>query len=325
MANIRDVAKAAGVGIGTVSRALNNSGYVEAGKKENIKRIAKELNYKSGKLTRSFVQKKSGLVGVVLPDVSFPFYGAFLKYAELELSNFGYKTLICNTLGVQKRVSDTLDLIETGSLDGIIINTDVTREEIERMKSMPVVSFERILAKEIPMVASDHIKGGQIAAKLLKENGCKNVMILGVRFATKVHAVNRIKECRRILEQSGIQVTVVEFNGAFLSYPFIEEMTSRYLDMYSEIDGIFTEDIEAYCCLQQAKKRGIYVPRDLKIVGYDGNEMTRMINPPVTTIAQNVPLLARTCVEVLMKRIIGEEADTHYYVPVKLQQGGTTV
>ena len=325
MANIRDVARAAGVGIGTVSRALNDSGYVEAGKKEKIRRIAKELNYRPSELSRSFVQKKSGLVGIVLPDVAFPFYGAFLKYAELELNHIGYKTLVCNTLGVQKRVSDTLDLIEAGSLDGMIINTDVTREEIERMKGMPVVSFERVLAKEIPMVASDHMKGGQIAAKLLKENGCKNVMILGARFATKVHAENRIKECRRILEQSGIQVTAVEINGAFLSYPFIEEMISQYLDMYSRIDGIFTEDVEAYCCLMQAKKRGIYVPRDLKIVGYDGNEMTRMIDPQVTTIAQDVPLLARTCVEVLAKKIAKEKVDAHYYIPVKLVQGGTTV
>ena len=126
MANIRDVARAAGVGIGTVSRALNDSGYVEAVKKEKIRRIAKELNYRPSELSRSFVQKKSGLVGIVLPDVAFPFYGAFLKYAELELNHIGYKTLVCNTLGVQKRVSDTLDLIEAGSLDGMIINTDVT-------------------------------------------------------------------------------------------------------------------------------------------------------------------------------------------------------
>ena len=120
-------------------------------------------------------------------------------------------------------------------------------------------------------------------------------------------------------------IDYVEINGAFLSYPFIEEMISQYLDMYSRIDGIFTEDVEAYCCLMQAKKRGIYVPRDLKIVGYDGNEMTRMIDPQVTTIAQDVPLLARTCVEVLAKKIAKEKVDAHYYIPVKLLQGGTTV
>ena len=75
----------------------------------------------------------------------------------------------------------------------------------------------------------------------------------------------------------------------------------------------------------QAKKRGIYVPRDLKIVGYDGNEMTRMIDPQVTTIAQDVPLLARTCGEVLAKKIAKEKVYAHYYIPVKLLQGGTTV
>ena len=87
---------------------------------------------------------------------------------------------------------------------------------------------------------------------------------------------------------------------------------------------IFTEDVEAYFCLVQAKKRGISIPRDLKIVGYDGNEITRLVSPQVTTIAQNTKKLAETCVDVLNKRISGLDTEDRYFVPVKIRMGGTT-
>lgn len=323
MANIKDVAKAAGVGIGTVSRALNDSGYVEAGKKEKIIQIAKELGYKPNAIARSFVKNRSNIVGVVLPDVSFPFYGAFLKYAEIELSNMGYHTLVFNTIGVRERVTQAVELLETNVLDGLIINADVTHEDMIRMGRLPVVSFERMLGKEIPMVASDHVKGGKIAAKLFLDNGCKNVMILSARMATHAYAEKRIEECKRILEAKRVNVISAELNASLLSFQLVEEMVSQYLDIYNRADGIFTDDVCAYSCVKQAGKRGLQIPRDMKIVGYDGNDITRMISPQITTIAQDILLLARTSVEVLLDRIEGKSVNENYFVPVRLQRGGT--
>lgn len=324
MATIRDVAKSAGVGIGTVSRALSGNGYVDAEKKARIKQIAEELNYKPNYMARRMTKKKSGIVGVVLTDVATPFLGTFLRYTEMELGAIGYRTIIINTLGVQGRVSEALDLVDSGVLDGIIINADVTEEEISRLKKMPAVSLECQLGDEIPMVASDHIHGGEIAARTLWDNGCKNVLILGIKSVTPVYAACRLEVCKNILLEKGARVTVAESVGENFSYHFVEEMISKYLDIYNQIDGIFTEDVEAYCCVAQAAKRGIRVPRDLKIVGYDGNEITRMISPQVTTIRQNLPMLARISVDVLEKRIEGEETESRYLVPVQLEKGGTT-
>ncbi|MCM1124004.1 MAG: substrate-binding domain-containing protein [Eubacterium sp.] len=96
------------------------------------------------------------------------------------------------------------------------------------------------------------------------------------------------------------------------------------MNEHTDMDGIFTEDMEAYFCLVQAKKRGMQVPRDFKIVGYDGNTMSRFISPQVTTIAQNTKKLAETCVDVLSMRIEGKETEELYLVPVSLRKGGTT-
>ena len=75
-----------------------------------------------------------------------------------------------------------------------------------------------------------------------------------------------------IIEKKGVKVTIVEHEGGSEEFHVMEEKINEYLNTHSEVDGIFTEDVEAYFCLVQAKKRGISIPRDLKIVGYDGNE-----------------------------------------------------
>ena len=325
MASIREVAKKAGVGISTVSRALNNTGYVEESKKEMIKKVAAEMGYQPEKKRKIKVQQEdSRLIGVILPDLSFPFYGTFLKFVEIELYNLGYRTMVCNVIGIRDRVAKMIDLAESGFLDGLIINADVTNEEVKRMRKLPVVSFERMLGNGIPVVASDHEKGGQTAAKVLWSSGCKNVLIFGFKYETRTHAEVRMEECRKTLESLGVHATVVQIAAVMLSYSYTEEIISQYLDIYTAIDGVFASDVEAYCFLVQAKKRGISIPRGLKIVGYDGNELTRMISPKITTIAQDAPGLARTCVQVLTKKIKKEDTLDQYFIPIKYLEGETT-
>ncbi|MDD3138799.1 MAG: substrate-binding domain-containing protein [Lachnospiraceae bacterium] len=326
MATIKDVAKAAGVGTGTVSRALSGKGYVDSEKKKQIIKIAEQLKYDPSALLKRKNNKKvkSGFIGVVLPNSSQPFFGSFLWHVEKALEMHDYRTVIINVGKSSRKISEAIDLVDHHMLDGLIINADVDKSDIERLRCIPAVSFECEMGEGIPLVASDHIKGGELAAKLLFRCGCKNVAILSIKATTPVYARHRITECQRLLKKKGVEVTLVEHEGASEVIHDMEEMINAYLNTHEEVDGIFTEDVEAYFCLVQAKKRGISVPRDLKIVGYDGNEITRLISPQVTTIAQNTKKLAETCVDVLNKRINGVDTEDRYLVPVKIRMGGTT-
>ena len=326
MVTIKDVAKAAGVGTGTVSRALSGNGYVDSEKKKRIIKIAEQLKYDPSVLLKRKSNKKvkSGLIGVVLPNSSQPFFGSFLWHVEKALEMHDYRTVIINVNGSRKKVSDAIELVDKHMLDGLIINADVNKSDIEKLQCIPTVSFECEMGEGIPLVASDHIKGGQLVAKLLFRCGCKNVAILSIKATTPVYARHRISECQKLLKRKGVEVTLVEQEGLPEEGNAMEEMINEYLNTHSEVDGIFTEDVEAYFCLVQAKKRGISIPRDLKIVGYDGNEITRLVSPQVTTIAQNTQKLAETCVDVLNKRINGLDVENRYFVPVKIKMGGTT-
>ncbi len=323
MATIRDVAQEAGVGIGTVSRAINGTGYVAKEKRQKIMVAVEKLGYVPKERARKAEQARSKLIGIVLPDISLPFYGTFLKYAEIELHNQGYHVVPFDTIGIQGRVGDAISLARQNKLDGLIINSEISADEEKMLREIPVVSFERMLGAGIPIVSSEHKDGGRLAAELFLENRCMNVLIITARHGTGVYGDYRVSECERILEKHGVKVTIAEFNATFVSFRYAQEVVEQYMEIYNRVDGIFSDDVVAYCCLKEAKKRAIPIPRNLKIVGYDGNEITGMVTPNVTTIVQNVPLLARTSVEVLLKKMHGEKVESWYLIPVELKRGGT--
>lgn len=322
MATVRDVAKEAGVSVGTASRSLTGNGYVAQETRELVLDVAKRMGYTPKERIRPMASSKS--IGVIIPDITFPFYGNFLKYTEVELGSHGYKTIVYNTLGVQNRVSAALDLLEKNELDGLILNADVTKEEIARMEKLPVVSLERMLNGKIPMVSSDHRQGGRLAAKALIDSCCKNVLILTAKHANPLYGDLRITDCEALLKAHGVFVTVIELAGTMLSYRYARDVVGEYLSLYNQTDGIFTEDLTAYCCVFEAVSRGIAVPEQLKIVGYDGNEIGQIITPQITTIVQNVPELTHTCVDILLRRIKHEQVPPKTIIPVAFRQGATT-
>lgn len=324
MATIRDVAKRANVGVGTVSRALNGTGYVAADKREAIFAAASELEYE---ISRKKVQETiftEQIIGVVVPDVSLPFYGAFVKYIDIELANKGYTTMIYNSLGIQGRVVDAIELAEKGILKGLIVNADVTDEELKRLERLPTVSFERLLGKKIPLVSSEHKEGGRKAGEILYKSRCMNVLIITAKHLTKVYGDYRIDECKKFLTERGVRTTVVEYPVSNVTIHIARQVAEQYMEMYHDADGIFSEDIIAYACLQNAKRFNIDVPRDLKIIGYDGNDILKLSYPKVTTVRQDVGKIARTCIEVVQERIAGNRVENEYFIPVIIEKGGTT-
>ena len=322
MATIRDIAKQAGVSVGTASRAITGNGYVSPETRRLVQSVAEQLGYTPREHARPAGGTKT--VGVLLPDITFPFYSAFLKYAEVELAQNGYKTVVCNALGIRDRVTEMLEYAEKRELDGLIVNADVTEDEIRRLEKVPVVSFERLLGPKIPMVASDHRQGGQLAAEELLRCGCKNVLIITFRHQNPLFGDIRIGECKRILQEQHVKVTVAEVGGPMLTYPLFKEIAAEYMRLYSGADAIFTDDVMAYCCVQEAKNRGIQIPEQLRILGYDGNEITKIVSPQITTIEQNIAALTQCCVERLLLQIHGEPGEAEKLLPVRLLKGGTT-
>lgn len=323
MASIREVAKKAGVGVGTVSRALNGSGYVAEETKARILAIARELDYKPNELARNLFRNRTGIIGIIVPDMENPFFGKLLKYMEIELYKNGYKAIICNTIEISNREQDFIDMLKQNVMDGIITGAHSLQDDAYLNLNKPVVAMDRDLGPTIPLVHSDHKKGGEMAAELFLEAGCRNVLQFGGSFGVRTPSNDRHKEFRRVMEAHGASVKTVEMAWNMMEYDYYRKVMAQYMDIYQEVDGVFTTDIGALYCLNMANQRGIKVPSELHIIGYDAVDMTRLFSPELTSIAQNIPALARTCVDVMMDLLDDKPVAMEHILDISIQRGGT--
>ena len=154
MASIKDVAQKAGVGVGTVSRVLNNSGYVSDETREKIEEAMKNLQYTPNELARNLYHKKSGIIAVLVPTVEIPFFAELVHNIEAELYNEGFKIMLCNTDKAHNAELEYLDMLNRHIVDGVI--TGVHSLDVEEYKKIkkPIVAFDRYLGEDIPVLQS---------------------------------------------------------------------------------------------------------------------------------------------------------------------------
>lgn len=323
MASIRDVAVRAGVGIGTVSRTLNNSGYVSEETRLRIMKAVEEIGYKPSAIATNMVKKRTGIIGVMVPNLEHPFFAKIMKHIENELYKQGYKCLICNTLDIVNRQKSFIDMLDSRAVDGIISCVDELPDFSNSTRGA-IVSFDRNSEAGVPIVRSDHEMGGRLVAELFIKKGCKKVCQFTAGLDKKRTANIRHEVMKEVLEEAGVEVISVITAWDALSYSYNKEMVHNYWDIIERVDGIMTTDIGALSCLAVAQKKGFRIPNDLCIVAYDGTEITELSYPELTVIQQNCPEIARRCVETVIKMIDGKKVPELELIPVKLIERGTT-
>ncbi len=323
MASIRQVAQEAGVGVGTVSRALNGSGYVSPETRKKIEKAAKKLNYTPNELARNLYHNRTGIVGVIVPDLEHPFFASLVKHIEMELYEQGYKTMICNTVGISRREQQYLDMLERNMVDGIITASHGLEMEEYTKQTKPIVSIDRDLGAGIPLIGCDHAKGGELAAELmLQANRKKIYLISGV--SPKVMANDRYHAFKEKMKENGAVVLqeVMEWN--IFHWDAHYRMAEEIFRNHPDIDGIFGGDLAAIACLNEALRRGMQKQKDISIIGFDATVPTNMVYPQLTSIRQNVELLAEVSVNTLLDLVEQRKNVPHRLIlDVEIQNGGT--
>lgn len=326
MAGIKDVAKEAGVGVGTVSRFLNDSGYVSVETRLKIKEAMKKLDYIPNELARNLYHKKTGIIAVLVPNVSNPFFSEFVDYAEAELYRFGFKMMLCNTEKESNAELEYLDMLKRYIVDGVI--TGVHSLDVEEYKKIqrPIVALDRYLGEDIPVVAVNHKKGGRLAAETLIANGCKKV--LHFKGATQVESPyhERHYEFERVMEQHDIETICYELKWNRLGSIYYKEVVKDVFSKGIEFDGVFGVDWLAIECMNETIRQHRKVPRDVKFVSYDGTFITELVEPKMTAIVQPIEGLAKESVQ-LIRRLVGGKVykDKNITLEVELRKGDTTV
>ena len=239
MAGIKDVAKLAGVGVGTVSRMINESGYVSIDTRAKIESAMKELNYTPNELARNLYYKKSGIIAVLVPNVLNPFFAQFIDCVEGELRRAGFKIMLCSTMKDVKSEAEYLDLLNRHIVDGVIAGmSSLDESEYSRIQK-PVVALDRYLGEYIPVVTVDHKEGGRLAAEVLLASGCKKILHFRSTAEKKSLYHDRHTEFQKIMDERGVETYCYNLDWRRLDIEYYHQVVEEIFEKGIEFDGVF--------------------------------------------------------------------------------------
>lgn len=324
---LSDVAALAGVSVTTVSRVLNSRGYLSAEIKGRVDEAIRALNYRPNQIARSLLGQRTRMIGVIMPTTALPFFGQVTAEIENDLATRGYRTLSCNSFGRADREREYLQLLAGNRVDGIISGAHNHSIPEYATLRLPIVTVDRELSPSIQNVRAANEEGGRMATRLLLERGSHRPMLLT---STSSPLNRREAGYRSVLGDAGIEplVATVEFHTP---EPARTSQIFAALDAAREIDGVFaTDDLAAATALEWARQRGVRVPDDVRVVGFDGTEAIRRALPGLSTIQQPIRDICRRAVGHLVSQIEAASSDEEPLavaaeeLPVTLIEGWTT-
>lgn len=315
VANIKDVAKKAGVSITTVSRVLNNHPNVSKKTKTLVNNAMEELNYYPHQIARALSKKQSFLIGMLVPDSSNPFFAELIKYVELNAQKHDYRLLLWNSLNDLERELNYVSMIKQNRVDGIIMGSHSLDLEVYKNLNAPVITFDRYIDKSIPYVTSDNFHGGQLATRHLIDNGCKSLLYVSGALSLNNFVNRRAEAFKLVCTENNIPFQTMELEHTNLTYEYYYEFISENIaPIIPDLDGVFcSNDLLAYALYVYCQENKINVPKDLKIIGYDNDSFIRTLRTPrITTIAQPIETLATALVDGLLQLIEGPKTDNKH-------------
>lgn len=317
-----DVAKEAGVSKTTVSRVLNQRGYLSDKTIAKVQTAMKKLNYRPNVIARQLFKQETKLVGLIFPTIDDPFFGQLESALENYLYQNGYKVLLGNSQNNPTKERSFLRQLLNRQVDGLIVGAHNQEIPEYQETNLPIVSIEQIVSKNVPVVYSDNYSGGLLATQRLLDDGCQH--IIHTNYPENIPTPNHERRLayENLMKKHGRTPIVyhISFDDTVEKK---RQIIKQIFEEHPEVDGIFADnDTNAGLIMNIAREYKRFIPENLKVVGYDGANSTRILLPQLTTIQQPIDKMAKVAVDLLKKRMSGQNAESQM-LAVKLLDGGT--
>lgn len=307
---IKDIAKIAGVSYATVSRALSDSPEISADTRARIKEICAREGYRANTLARSLISNKTNVLGLVVPDISKPFYAEVAYCVETYARRFGYNVMLCNSQDDEKQLTDLFDFLLGHQADGIILLSadDQTCNYVSKyLGTVPIVLLEDTIPESCrgrcSAVSLDNDEAGRMAIEHLHALGHDHICYLGHRSNNSTHQV-RCTGAKKTAERLGVSLTVLEnpMNTSTIEAGYA--LAKEYFAKPFDTTAIFAaNDSLALGVMQAAEEAGIRIPEDLSLLGFDNTTYADLPRVKLSTIDHRKQTLAETSVDLLLQII----------------------
>ena len=319
MATIKDVAKRVGVTPTTVSRVLNNYGYISEKTRKAVYEAMKELNYQPNEVARSLTKKDTNCIGIVLPSIVHPFFSAVLNSLEYHASLRGYKVMVCNSQENSEKEKEYLGMLDSNRVSGIILCARAGDAAQKLGTSRPIIAFEREASYDVPAVLCDNYQGGVMATERLLNAGCRHLIILGGTKEIRLPANQRVEAFKDVCKSHGIEGKVFCASEQQFNHQQYEAWIEEILRENTDVDGIFaTSDVMAAQVIRVCRRLNLRVPEDISLIGFDDTSIAELTCPAITSIHQPIEQMCDYTVDALVRKLRGEMIPSRIILPVTL-------
>jgi LacI family transcriptional regulator len=321
---IADVARHAGISQAAVSRWLNGKLSLPPATASKIRQAVKVLDYQPNAQARRLSQGRSDTIGIIVPDISNPFFSLIASEAERTIADYGYDLVIWSSRNQPEKELTCFERLSTGLVDGLLLITNHADDgrlaaAINKHPRRTVIIDEDVPGALAPRFFVENEKGGYAATRLLLELGHRYILHIGGP-RDVMSATERASGWRLALHEAGIApkddwriFTEYEVAPAFEAAHGIFARKDRPSAVFAGSDAI------ALGVMMQARAHGVAVPSDLSLVGFDGMPIVDLLGPPLTSVAQPIDELGRRGALALFDLLNGANAnfETHR-LPVSL-------
>ena len=310
--SVVDVAKKAGVSLGTVSNVLNRPERVAPATRARVLSAIEALGFIRNEAARQLRAGRSRSIGLVVLDIRNPFFTDLAAGVEASAAGAGLSVVLCNSGDDVTREDHYLSLLQEQRASGILITpTARTSSAIEgvRRRGMPLVLVDRSSSRRQCSVSVDDLIGGELAVDHLVSLGHRRISFVGGPISTQ-QVADRLAGARRAAERGGVKISVIETTGpTFLAGRATGQRIAVMSPRRRPTAVFCANDLLALGVLQEMTRHHLSVPGDVAIVGYDDIDFAAAAAVPLTSVRQPREDLGRAAADLLIEEV--NSADTH--------------
>jgi LacI family purine nucleotide synthesis repressor len=318
MATIKDVARLAGVSTTTVSHVINKTRFVAEATQEKVMEAVQELNYAPSAVARSLKCNSTRTIGMLVTQSTNLFFSEVIDGVESYCYRQGYTLILCNTGGIYEKQRDYIRMLAEKRVDGMLVMcsdlTEELNEMLERHKDIPKVVMDwGPESSQADKIIDNSEEGGYLATKYLIDRGHTQIACLSGHFE-KLACTERIAGFKRAMGEANLPINedwILEGNfecdTAVLAADKIAAMDTRPTAVFC------FNDTMALGLMSRLQQKGINIPQDMSVIGYDNIELAEYFSPPLTTVHQPKRRVGKNAFEILLERIKDKEHEKRVF------------
>lgn len=320
MATIKDVAKLAGVSSTTVSHVINKTRFVAEDTSKAVWDAIQQLNYSPSAVARSLKVNTTKSIGMIITTSEAPYFAEIVLAVEEHCYQQGYSLFLCNTQNEPEKIQNHLDMLIKKRVDGVLVMcSEYTRDSLELFNgtNIPMVVMDWGKADDhSDRILDNSFEGGYLATQHLIENGHKDIGVIAGHLS-KTLSKERYEGFLKAMHKANLPVRQEWiYEGDFEPESGFEQM-NNLLRLEKLPTAIFCfSDTIALGAISALSEKGLSVPSDMSIIGYDNIHSSRFYSPPLTTLHQSKSRLGVKALNILLERI---KIDKTQYQPQTIE------